>query len=253
MKKLLKSSSAAITIFMIIFQGITGACFGVAPSNTDEKVKEKLNQILMKDEIYNQKIKTGNPWREVGDLVSRAKNFLKEKFLEFLENIFNLSNFDIKKMSSLNWVFYSISFILLILGFVILALFLRKYFRKKANLKMQEDAEILENIRDYSLLEAKAIEMFDSGEYRSAIRLFYLALLLWFNDRNMIRIDRSKTNRQYLKELEFYYPQIYKQMLDFTVFFNGAWYGDKKVEFDKAQYWMNNYLRIVQERTYENE
>jgi hypothetical protein len=89
----------------------------------------------------------------------------------------------------------------------------------------QEDFEIpVENIEeiDIELLLQQARR---EGNFRLAVRLYYLGLLKKLNETGMILWKKDKTNRDYLTELfqrEYYFEEI-KQL---TLSYEQVWYGE---------------------------
>jgi preprotein translocase subunit SecG len=70
----------------------------------------------------------------------------------------------------------------------------------------------------------QAAGLASSGDFRSAIRLVYLAVLLKLDEREMIRFDRTGTNWEYLSRLVGR-PEIYGPLRPVTVMFDRKWYG----------------------------
>ncbi len=75
-------------------------------------------------------------------------------------------------------------------------------------------------------LFAKAMELARQGEYRAAIRRAYLALLFELEERDKLRLHRSKTNRDYLNALRSE-QQIYPSFSVMTNAFEHVWYGQE--------------------------
>ncbi len=86
--------------------------------------------------------------------------------------------------------------------------------------------EIEENVTAADLL-AKAMELARQGEHRAAIRRAYIALLCDLEQRDKLRLHRSKTNRDYLDALR---PEqrIYPSFSVMTDAFEHVWYGEER-------------------------
>ena len=86
-----------------------------------------------------------------------------------------------------------------------------------------------------------AREKVDAGEYRLAIRALFLACLATLSERKLVRLERSKTNRDYQRELELKARGERGVQSDFvasTVAFEETWYGDHEAgppQVDRVQ------------------
>jgi len=91
-----------------------------------------------------------------------------------------------------------------------------------------EDAaeEALLEARDTDSILSRANQMADSGDYRRAFRLIYLAALVTLDTDGILHFDRSRTNWEYLRELRRSGRQdLYSQLVPFTREFDRIWYG----------------------------
>jgi hypothetical protein len=67
------------------------------------------------------------------------------------------------------------------------------------------------------------------GDYRSAVRYLYLSSLLLMDERGILRYDRSKTNREYLRSVANS-PELAKPLGDVIEVFDNVWYGYHSLE-----------------------
>jgi hypothetical protein len=73
---------------------------------------------------------------------------------------------------------------------------------------------------------ADAERLARAGDLRGAIRKAYIALLCELGDRQVIRLSRHQTNRDYLEAVRrAARPQLYTEMLPLTFNFELHWYG----------------------------
>ncbi len=63
-----------------------------------------------------------------------------------------------------------------------------------------------------------------AGDHRGAIRKGYIALLVELGDRNIVRIARHKTNRDYLRDVRKR-DELFSDMSGLTSNFERSWYG----------------------------
>ena len=70
----------------------------------------------------------------------------------------------------------------------------------------------------------KAQAVSRGGDYRSAVRYLYLSSLLLLDERDILRYDRSKTNREYLRSVSNS-PELAGPLSEVIEVFDDVWYG----------------------------
>jgi len=85
-------------------------------------------------------------------------------------------------------------------------------------------------------LVRKSQESAANGEYRSAIRHRYLAVLVALHESNAIQVDKSKTNSQLTYELQEARPQLATPFNGVIEIFQQAWFGRKPLD---EETWLN--------------
>lgn len=68
-----------------------------------------------------------------------------------------------------------------------------------------------------------------SGDYRTAMRYLYLALLLRLDEAHLLRYDRTLTNREYLHQLHDN-PDLRQRMTPIIQTFDRVWYGNEPLD-----------------------
>lgn len=126
-----------------------------------------------------------------------------------------------------------------------LMFFIVKNFYSSGRIKRKEDAELLTMMKDSSEVEQTAMELYFKGDFRQALRFLYIAFLLRLNKLNVIKIDKSKTNKQYLKEMADNGYNRYDTAQKFTRDFNKFWYGNKSVGKARFDYWYSEYTSMI--------
>lgn len=127
-----------------------------------------------------------------------------------------------------------LKFLLIILAVIGLVFLLRALIgsegkgRNKAIRKKQQTIVDLERIEEN--LEETDPEQFlkqviDEGNYKLAIRLYYLSVLRNLSAQKLIRWKKDKTNRDYLSEM--YTTTHYRVFKEVTTIFERVWYGNK--------------------------
>ena len=80
------------------------------------------------------------------------------------------------------------------------------------------------------------------GDYRNAIRYLYLSSLLVLDEQGLLRYDRSRTNREYLRSMSSK-PELVKSLSDVIDVFDRVWYGFESVDEETYQ----SYVKHVDE------
>jgi hypothetical protein len=92
-----------------------------------------------------------------------------------------------------------------------------------------------------------ARELLERGEFRLAMRAFYLASLAHLADRNLISIARFKSNHDYERELRrraHSFPDLLATFGDNLTLFERIWYGLHDVNGETVQYFAANVEKI---------
>ncbi len=145
---------------------------------------------------------------------------------------------------SANFVRIAVTLILLAAASIGVVKLLRRLRRRKK--KDDKTREVLgEELPDDATaadLLANAKELARAGDFRSAIRRAYIAMLCDLEQRGKVRLHRSKTNRDYLDELK---PQqsLYPTFSVMTGAFEHIWYGQEPAT--ESEY--NDFLTLYQE------
>jgi hypothetical protein len=97
----------------------------------------------------------------------------------------------------------------------------------------EQEAELVSQ-RDYTRLIQLAKQNASEGEYRNGYRLIYLATLVLLDTAGIIRIDRSKTNWEYLRNIQRNgHDAVHGLTTPLTAEFDRIWYGYGNVNADK--------------------
>jgi len=106
------------------------------------------------------------------------------------------------------------------------------------------EAALLE-ARDSDSILSRANLLADSGEYRKAFRLIYLATLVTLDTDGILHFDRSRTNWEYLRALRRSgRPDLYELLAPFTREFDRIWYGFGSVDASTYALAVNRYTEL---------
>ena len=133
---------------------------------------------------------------------------------------------------------------LMIAAAVLLVLGLYYVSRNLARSLVREAELAGEGDEDEALLSSKgalqrAQSLSSQGDYRNAVRYLYLSSLLVLDERGLLRYDRSRTNREYLRSVATK-PQLAKPLRDVIEVFDRVWYGFESVDEQTYQSYMKH-------------
>jgi len=102
-------------------------------------------------------------------------------------------------------------------------------------------SESQENIHEIDFSEEinKAVT---AGNYRLAVRLFYLRTLKKLNDNGMISWQPEKTNQTYIREIAD--PEKQQQFIGLTAQFEFIWYGEFFIDIEAFDHVKNAFERF---------
>jgi large-conductance mechanosensitive channel len=208
--------------------------------NLQQRVKESQNQVASTSQDQRARLESilaraeYQPEEKRESIVQRWIRKLKEDILRLLERLFGGSSARDAPGSAAGLVVVVRILILLLVvaalvfGVIKLA---QRWERRRKSKEEPETREVLgEEIAEDSTaadLLARAAELARQGEYRRAIRRAYIALLIELEQRDKLRLHRSKTNRDYLDALRAE-QRIYPPFSAMTNSFERVWYGEQR-------------------------
>jgi hypothetical protein len=136
----------------------------------------------------------------------------------------------------------------LMIGAALLLLLSLFYISRNLSRSLVREAELAgETSEDEALLTSKgalqrAQTLSSQGDYRTAVRYLYLSSLLVLDERGLLRYDRSRTNREYLRSVSSK-PGLAAPLRDVIDVFDRVWYGYESVDEQTYQ----SYLQHVDE------
>jgi hypothetical protein len=93
----------------------------------------------------------------------------------------------------------------------------------------------------------KAQSLSRGGDYRSAVRYLYLSSLLLLDERDILRYDRSKTNREYLRSVSNS-PELAKPLSEVIEVFDDVWYGYHSLGEDSFRHYSQRVEELKEKR-----
>ena len=139
---------------------------------------------------------------------------------------------------------------LVIIGIAILILYLvarnvsfTRKFKKETVITDEADGIVddIQNLNTQTLLQQALAQ----GNYRLAVRLYYLELLKKLNETGIITWKKDKTNRDYLSEIfsrNYHYDDVRKLTLAYEL----VWYGERSLTRESFQRLISNFEDLHQ-------
>ncbi len=167
---------------------------------------------------------------------------LLEAFDKLLKRIFGDEPI---RMPVNNVVLSVIASIILIGVFVFIYRMLFNDFIREAQLKGDENGEDVPLTSESAFEKAQTLSQ--GGDYRSAVRYLYLSSLLLMDERGILRYDRSKTNREYLRSVSNH-PELAGLLSDVVEVFDNVWYGYHSLEEDSFQHYSDRVKELKEKK-----
>ncbi|MEH7109656.1 DUF4129 domain-containing protein [Bacillus sp. JJ1764] len=190
------------------------------------KAKDDLQQILSEEEYrvyYNQTKGFIETWWE------KAKDWIAKQLEKILPSIDSANG-------AAGPVLIGVIVVTIIL-LVIIALFLVRNVKRNRILKGQKPLQSMKEINwSYSMHLQEAGTLEAQGRYEQATRHLFLALLLYFHEKEWLEARIWKTNWDYYEELRKINKHCADQFYDLAAFFDEVTYGERtitKEEFDQ--------------------
>ena len=243
-----------IVIFIIV--ALFTAGFLTYPINAkperDTEVKRAIDEILSSKEFSAKSQKKIGAIESVKSLMESIKEFLDslesdEKRIEIPRDYgrYNKNDSSWDSFISRFLIVIAVIVLLALIIFIIYRLFKNYSQTKKINYDTDED--MLFVFREPEEVLDISIKKYKEGRYRESLRYLYLSIIIYLNRKDLVRIDKAKTNRQYVGEL---FNKGYKHLdlfKKFTISFNIHWYGAVTIKRSEMEYWLGEYHRLTQE------
>ncbi|TCO74589.1 hypothetical protein [Marinisporobacter balticus] len=107
--------------------------------------------------------------------------------------------------------------------------------------------ETIDEETTYDGLYKKAIQCEEEKNYKDAVRLHFISILIVMNEKSLCFLDDSKTNYEMLKVLKnkkFKGMHIFKSIGDY---FQYIWYGDKQIHQEQFSCYKDQITNLVME------
>ena len=182
---------------------------------------------------------------------SPLEEWIARQFARFMNWLFETLEGRITSSGLRIWQLVLIGLGALALAFVLgyLGRNLRKMAAAEAGLGSDDHFE--ENLSPSAAL-SKAQAMSSNGDFRMAVRYLYLAALLQLEERGLLRYDRSKTNREYLGDIQrrttLQTPALLDSFAGVVEVFDRVWYGYQPIDLAGYENYAASVARIAELR-----
>ncbi|MEW9701191.1 DUF4129 domain-containing protein [Paenibacillus sp. SI8] len=176
--------------------------------------KELLEDILNQDEYKAYDVK------EHGSLLEWLKPFFR-KLWSWLPD-FNVSD------TAADWV--TLIFLVLLIAMAVFAIYwFSRQLIKQKRIRSKAYLPLGELSRSYDYYWGQAAALRGTREWREGVRLVFLSLLFYLEEKRSIRVEKWKTNWEYAEELTGTAPLLLPVFQESSLVFERIWYGKEDV------------------------
>ncbi len=131
---------------------------------------------------------------------------------------------------------------------LVLAYVFRSLFADLINeAKLNGDGERGDELLTSDVAFKRAQTLSQGGDYRSAVRYLYLSSLLLLDERGLLRYDRSKTNREYLRSVSGS-PELSEPLQEVIEVFDNVWYGYHELDEDSFKHYSDRVEELKEKK-----
>ena len=204
---------------------------------TIQEDKANLREILARDE-YNPSHAEGFGLR---DHIVKGIKYILKQIAKFIPDKFLPTS-----VGSINLISYLvIAAGICLLGFLVYwlvkQLTVQRRFSKGLQLSEQELKLSYHNYLQNAGKEAQATN------WKEGARFLFLALLFYCEHKSWIRIEKWKTNGEYMTELQRKQPAIVQEFAEGALLFDKVWYGKKSINADEYKAMLRRIEPIIKE------
>jgi hypothetical protein len=140
------------------------------------------------------------------------------------------------------WMWLTVLLLVLILAYVFRGLFADLVSEANLNGNGDQD-EVL--TADAAFQRAQSLSR--GGDYRAAVRYLYLSSLLLLDERGLLRYDRTRTNREYLRTVADQ-PELSQPLAEVIDVFDNVWYGYHELDEDRFKHYSDRVEELKEKK-----
>ncbi len=184
----------------------------------------------------------------------RKREFLNEKPRE--RDFLNEKNRTSKSQNNSSWTIpqWTIYLAYILVGLVLIFIIYQLFFKnpipanKKLEAMVHEELPIEKPISELEKLLSKYIQ---EGNYREAVRIYFIFIIKELREKGWIHWEKKKTNTAYLFELRN--RKQYPSFSQVTLIFEIIWYGDRMIDEEQFRLIRPQFEELLKSIQSENE
>lgn len=209
---------------------------------SDQAIRDTLFEILKRRE-FNQTTEESPVNKALRQMIEGIWEWIKQLFQKYSPKRplqFDPDTFNTELITVLKIVLIAAAAVFLF--FIIRIIIKRVYIpikRKKgsaydANEYLEKPDEVLSRIK----------ELMAQKEYTMAFCFLFVAVLLELDKKKILKIEKWKTNRMYIREIKQNAVEMFETMREFSASFNRCCYGGRKMDEDGIKTWYDFFISI---------
>lgn len=225
----------------------------LSSESTDLKILDGLLEALLKaHETYPQKVFDASDldslnrilllpefqWRP--DPIGEWIQMMWDKFFAWLDSLMGDKEIVLPREPL---IFAAVLILLAVLAFAFRDLFTDLV--KETNVNSDGEESDLNLTSETAFRKAQSLS--GQGEYRTAVRYLYLSSLLLMEERGILRYDRSRTNREYLRSVSSH-PNLAKPLRSVVDVFDRVWYGFEPLDESSYKKYMDEVEELKEQK-----
>ncbi|MHC5202208.1 hypothetical protein [Myroides sp. LJL119] len=171
---------------------------------------------------------------------------IKKSIERFLMELFDF-NIDAQSKSNLNIFLRVLSFVgLFLIIYYLIKAYLSKdiyWLFKKTAKNFQIDFQQVESNLQQTDLQTLINQSVDSGNYRTAIRLYYLWVVKHLDQQGVLSFNTQKTNSAYLTQIKD--PLLKEDFNKICYLYNHIWYGQRTISLQEFTLAKQSFIKIL--------
>ncbi len=205
------------------------------------KIEDTIDEILKKREFQGD-----NENKPISKMISRLWDSIKE----WVENLFfkeNQTELHLRTDRFGPVVQNGLKIVLIVLAAVCLFFIIRLAVKKlylQGKPKRNRELGVSDFLDDPQKAFGKVNAMIAKNEYTEAMRYLFISVLFKLHHMKVIKIEKWKTNRMYIQEIQSGKKDLADSMKHFTDLFNECCYGGKTVGEEQIRLWMDFYREL---------
>ncbi|MDQ2086202.1 hypothetical protein RBH29_07135 [Herbivorax sp. ANBcel31] len=241
-------SFIVMSLFLLSFFSTSPVLAYDEPPDDENEIREKLSDIVSSHEITRE--------TEDDNFINALRRsiirYIIRNYEDFMER-FGIDGRMGELMEAANvpsWAvtlikYISIALIIFVIFVIGYYIFKNRFISKKI---MRDNEDILVKIKNPDEILKIVEKHIAKRDYNSALRFLYIASLINLNNSNIIKINKAKTNKQYLLEIQLNKPELFDIFTNFTQDFNKYCYGWKTLNTKKFQRWYETYFKLIDKK-----